>query len=236
MTAENESSDRPSLLIVDDNEVNMRLLEINLEDTGLSIVKAMSGKEALEKAASSDFFMALLDVQMPVMDGFETARELRKIERLRLMPIIFVTALNRHPRWEQTGYQTGAVDFIYKPVDMDILKSKIRVFTELHEQKMTIQRQSLELQAKVRELETALGEIKTLKGILPICVHCKKIRNDTGYWEQVENYISSHSMADFSHGICPDCLRKHFPDLAEEILADAAAERASGRKDGQNNP
>ncbi|MBE0583952.1 MAG: PAS domain-containing protein [Desulfofustis sp.] len=64
------------------------------------------------------------------------------------------------------------------------------------------------------KLQKALGEIKTLRGILPICAHCKKIRDDSGYWNQLETYIKEHSEADLSHGICPDCLKKHYPDYA----------------------
>lgn len=74
-----------------------------------------------------------------------------------------------------------------------------------------------EKDALIRELQKAIGEIKTLRGILPICAHCKKIRDDQGYWNQLENYIQSHSEADFSHGICEECLRQHYPEFAPDI-------------------
>jgi PAS domain-containing protein len=74
-----------------------------------------------------------------------------------------------------------------------------------------------EKDALIRELQKAIGEIKTLRGILPICAHCKKIRDDQGYWNQLENYIQSHSEADFSHGICEECLRRYYPEFAPDI-------------------
>ncbi len=75
-----------------------------------------------------------------------------------------------------------------------------------------------ERQALIDELQKTLNEIKELKGIIPICSHCKKIRNDKGYWEQLERYLSEHTAAEFSHGLCPDCLGKFYPDLAGNII------------------
>ena len=75
------------------------------------------------------------------------------------------------------------------------------------------------LEERNQELEKALDEIKTLRGILPICANCKKIRDDQGYWNQIEQYISEHSQAEFSHGLCPECIRELYPELADEILA-----------------
>jgi hypothetical protein len=73
----------------------------------------------------------------------------------------------------------------------------------------------LQLQARTRELEVALGNVHTLSGLIPICASCKKIRNDEGYWDQVETYIQQHSHAQFSHGICPECLRRLYPEDAD---------------------
>lgn len=72
------------------------------------------------------------------------------------------------------------------------------------------------LAAKVRELSRALDQIKTLRGIVPICANCKKIRDDTGYWQQVEVYVRSHTEAEFSHGICPECMKKLYPDICDD--------------------
>jgi hypothetical protein len=75
----------------------------------------------------------------------------------------------------------------------------------------------------VKKLEGALEEIKTLRGILPICCNCKSIRDDKGLWNRIESYISEHSNAEFTHSYCPDCIRKLYPDIAEEVLAESVA-------------
>ena len=210
--------EKNSILIVDDKAANLLLLEHNLGGLGLEIIKASSGAEALVKAEENDFAIILLDVHMPVMDGFQVAVELRKKEKTKYTPIIFITAFGQNEVFEFKGYESGAVDYLTKPVDAEILKSKVRIFTELHTQRKLIEKQKMELSLKVEELQKAMSEIKTLRGIIPICVHCKKIRDDKGFWEAVEKYIEERSEAGFSHGICPDCLRKYFPDIAAEIL------------------
>lgn len=209
------------ILIVDDNPTNLMLMESHLEGLPVTCVKALSGMAAVKAAAENDFALILLDVQMPEMDGFETATALRTEARTHFVPIIFITAMDQKT-YEFKGYESGAVDYISKPVDEEILRSKVKIFMELCIQKRIIESQRSELAAKVTELQKALDEIKVLRGIIPICVHCKKIRDDAGYWESVEQYIQEHSEAGFSHGICPDCLKKHFPDIADEILASQA--------------
>ncbi|PIY24320.1 MAG: response regulator, partial [Deltaproteobacteria bacterium CG_4_10_14_3_um_filter_60_8] len=91
-------------------------------------------------------------------------------------------------------------------IESEILQSKVKVFCELHRQDQVIRRQLLEIEEKNRLLEKQLGEIKTLRGFIPICSACKKIRNDQGYWEAIEVYIRNHSEAEFSHGLCPECI------------------------------
>ncbi len=87
-----------------------------------------------------------------------------------------------------------------------------------------------QLKREKEELESALKEIKTLRGLLPICSFCKKIRDDGGYWHNLETYIRSRTSAEFSHGICPDCLRKHYPDLADDVLKNLEAEEAGSKE------
>jgi len=216
-----EEQRKEKILIVDDNPANLILMESHLEGLPVDCVKVLSGQEAVKAAAEDDFALVLLDVQMPGMDGFETAAALRDQGKTHFVPIIFITAMDQKT-YEFKGYESGAVDYISKPVDEDILRSKVRIFMDLCVQKRIIESQRAELSLKVTELQKAIDEIKVLRGIIPICVHCKKIRDDAGYWESVEQYIQEHSEAGFSHGICPDCLKKHFPDIADEILASQA--------------
>jgi PAS domain S-box-containing protein len=122
-----------TILLVDDHEENLIALEAVLEPTGYRLVKARSGEEALRALLHGDFAAILLDVQMPGLDGFETAELIRARERTRSVPIIFVTAISKAPENVFRGYGAGAVDYLFKPVDALVLRSKVKVFGELYE-------------------------------------------------------------------------------------------------------
>ena len=150
--------------------------------------------------------LVLLDVQMPEMNGFEMAELMRASKKTREIPIIFVTALSTDQEHIFHGYETGAVDYICKPIhEPMVLRSKVRVFCQLHNQKRLIEKQVDELASQNEKLQEQLEEIKTLRTILPICSVCKKIRDDQGYWNQLESYLRDHSGVRFSHGYCPEC-------------------------------
>ena len=205
-------ADTVAILLVDDRPENLLALEGLLESLGVSIVKATSGNEALGLMLEHDFALVLLDVQMPGMDGFETAELMRGTEKTRQVPIIFVTAISTEQQHVFKGYEAGAVDYLFKPIVPEFLRTKVRVFCELFQQKNIIRKQLREIEEKNELLQKRLDEIKQLRGILPICAKCKKIRNDKGYWEKIEVYIVEHSDAEFSHGLCPDCAKKLYPE------------------------
>ncbi|MDX6448627.1 MAG: hypothetical protein QOD08_1090, partial [Gaiellaceae bacterium] len=123
---------RANLLLVDDRPENLIALEAILEPLGQNLVRAESGFEALRHLLTTDFALILLDVQMPELDGFETAKLIKKRERTRGIPIIFLTAISKEPQHVFQGYSAGAVDYIFKPFDPEILRSKVSVFIELH--------------------------------------------------------------------------------------------------------
>lgn len=147
-----ETPETTYFLIVDDLDENLLALEALLRRDGLSFLKARSGEEALEILLEHDVALALLDVQMPGMDGFELAEFMRGSERTRNVPIIFVTAGNADTQRRFRGYEAGAVDFIHKPIEADILRGKANIFYELHRQRSKIQRQHDALEASSREL------------------------------------------------------------------------------------
>ena len=120
-----------NILIVDDEPANLLALEAILEPLGLNLVRATSGREALRHALKDDFAVVLLDVQMPDMDGFEAAELLRKRTRTRDVPIIFLTAISKDQKFVSRGYGVGAVDYLFKPYEPDVLKAKVAVFVEL---------------------------------------------------------------------------------------------------------
>jgi signal transduction histidine kinase len=138
---------------VDDRPENLLAIETILEGPYLDVIKAASGSEALWKTLERDFALILLDVMMPEMDGFETAELLKKSEKTRYIPIIFLTALGKDESMVFKGYETGAVDYLLKPLNPDILKSKVRVFLELNRQKELIRMQAEALAEKSRLLE-----------------------------------------------------------------------------------
>jgi signal transduction histidine kinase len=142
------------LLLVDDLAENLIALEALLQHQGLACLKAQSGEEALELLLVHDVALALLDVQMPGMDGFQLAEFMRGAERTRHVPIIFVTAGSADSRRRFRGYEAGAVDFIQKPIETDILRSKAQVFFDLHQQRREILAQRDELAVHAETLRT----------------------------------------------------------------------------------
>ena len=149
---------RVKCLLVDDLEENLLALSALLRREDVEILQARSGAEALELLLANDVALAFLDVQMPDMDGFELAELMRGSDRTRHVPIIFVTAGVRDQYRLFKGYDTGAVDFLYKPIDPHILKSKADVFFQLYRQKQQLARQLQELTETLRlnELFTAV--------------------------------------------------------------------------------
>ena len=130
---------RPKILIVDDRIENLIALEKLLADLDVEFVRAVSGNEALKQVVENDFAIALVDVQMPGMDGFETVELMRQEERTKFLPVIFLTALFKEEFYHIKGIKTGAVDFITKPIIPEILVGKIRVFLELHNRKISME-------------------------------------------------------------------------------------------------
>jgi two-component system cell cycle response regulator len=147
------------ILIVDDRPENLLSLESLLAMPDMTILSADSGNSALAMILDHDFALILLDVQMPGMDGFETAEIIRKNKRSRHVPIIFITAIGREDPFMTKAYEAGAVDFLYKPINPQILISKVRIFVELYKQKQELEKTGVELRQKIGELEEATRKI-----------------------------------------------------------------------------
>lgn len=153
------------ILVVDDLKENHLVMESVLSDPDLDILKAMSGDEALSLCLEHDFAVIFMDVQMPGMDGFITAELLRSIDKTKSIPIIFVTAISKEQRSIFKGYEVGAVDYLSKPIDPILLRSKARIFKELYLQRMTIERQVATLKEKIDELTILQQERDTLESL-----------------------------------------------------------------------
>jgi DNA-binding response OmpR family regulator len=208
------------LVVADDDPVTRRLLEGVLGQLGFDIVLAKDGIQALEILTSADPPpIAILDWMMPGMTGIDVCRRLREQAPSGPSYVLIVTSR------EQTedlvaALDAGADDYVTKPFQLEELKARVGVGLRV----ATLQRR---LADRVAALEHALAHVTRLQGLLPICMYCKKIRNDQNYWTQVETYVSDHSGARFSHGICPECRTKHVEPELERARRALGAERPS---------
>jgi diguanylate cyclase (GGDEF)-like protein/PAS domain S-box-containing protein len=151
-------TDKVSLLLVDDYPENLVALEAVLEHPDIELVKVTSGNAALSYTLKQDFALVLLDVQMPDMDGFETAELMRANPKTRHLPIIFVTAGMKDAQLQFKGYELGAVDYLIKPFEPHVLQSKVKVFCDLYRQRRELEAHQQQLEAKIRERVAQLRE------------------------------------------------------------------------------
>ncbi|ESQ93470.1 hypothetical protein ABENE_06075 [Asticcacaulis benevestitus DSM 16100 = ATCC BAA-896] len=147
------SGTQPKILLVDDRWENLLATEALLKPLGASIITADSGEKALNLVLENDFAIVLLDVQMPIMDGFETARLMKTRPNMRNVPIIFITAISKEDHFATEAAEIGAVDYIFKPINSDILKSKVKVYLDLYTQREQILQLNATLRQSNEELE-----------------------------------------------------------------------------------
>jgi DNA-binding response OmpR family regulator len=189
-------------LIADDDLTYRRMLEALLAKWGYDLVVTSDGDAAWQILQAPDApQLAILDWMMPGKDGVEICRQIRESSQSDPKYIILLTSKGGKEDIV-SGLDAGADDYITKPFEREELRARVQVGER-------ILRLQSELARRVKELQEALDQIETLEGILPICMYCKKIRNDQNYWQQVESYISQHSQAEFTHGLCPECFEKH---------------------------
>jgi diguanylate cyclase (GGDEF)-like protein len=148
------------ILIVDDRKENLLTLESLLDSPDLQLIRAESGNEALAKILDYEFALILMDVRMPGMDGYETAELMRGSARSRSIPIIFVTAARMDREHMFKGYDSGAVDYLFKPLEPQILQRKVGIFLELHRQRQQLEEKTRQLDAKILELEVLHKELE----------------------------------------------------------------------------
>lgn len=161
------------LLIVDDLPENLLALEALIKRDDRQVFKALSADEALSLLLQHDFALAIIDVQMPGMNGFELAELMRGTEKTRSIPIIFVSAAGRERNYAFTGYENGAVDFLHKPLDTHAVKSKVNVFVELYRQRKAMKEQVIALEQSRREQEQLLKELQATRSELEQAVRMR---------------------------------------------------------------
>lgn len=197
---------RFKILIVDDEIINIQLLSAALGSL-YEVITARNGYDAISQLKAHKPDLVLMDVMMPDLSGFDACGIIKSDVSFADIPVIFLTALDNR-EGELQGLEIGGIDYISKPVNLDLLRLRVRNHLKLKEHHDLVIEQRDLLARQKEELEAALARIRQLEGIIPICAYCKKIRNDSQEWIQLERYISEHSEAQFSHGICPGCVEE----------------------------
>jgi sigma-B regulation protein RsbU (phosphoserine phosphatase) len=195
------------VLVAEDEAISRRLLEVLLSKWGYQTVVATNGDEAWNILSRKEIKLAILDWMMPGMDGVEICKKLRSSPELEYTYVIMLTARGESED-VVSGLDSGADDYVTKPFSQAELRSRLRA----GERVLELQHK---LVSKVKELEQALAHVRRLQGLLPICMHCKKVRDDRNVWKKLEEYVEEHSEAQFSHALCRECLEKHYPEVAQ---------------------
>jgi len=202
-----------AILYVEDEPTTRETVSAMLERQIRTVYRAADGKEGLSVFKARRPEIVITDIRMPVMDGLEMARA---IKALAPRTHVIVTTAHNDTEFFLDAIDIGIDQYVLKPVDRNRLFTAIKQCQEILSLERTIMFKDAEQKRLIKELQQALASIKTLSGLIPICASCKKIRDDQGYWNQLEAYISDHSSAEFSHGICPDCAVKIYPDYRKQ--------------------
>jgi AmiR/NasT family two-component response regulator len=201
------------VLIVEDDFLVGVMIQGLLEEAGYSVAgKALDSYQAVEMTQRLQPDVILMDIGMSDVDGIETTRQ---IQACHPTPVVVLTAYET-PELVEQATSAGIGAYLTKPPRAREVERAIIVAMARFSDMLELRRLNEELEAHNQELQEALVQVKTLRGLLPICASCKKIRDDQGYWYKVEDYLESHSEAEFTHGLCPDCTRRLYPQLYEE--------------------
>ncbi|MCL4215479.1 MAG: response regulator transcription factor [Candidatus Hydrogenedentes bacterium] len=196
------------ILVAEDDATSRAILESMLTKWAYEVVTARDGEEAWAMLqAEGAPRLAILDWIMPGLEGIEICRRARQMGACQPLHIILLTAMEQKEDIV-AGLEAGADDYITKPFDISELQARVRAGQRIVELQAALQNQ-------VAELQEALTHVRTLQGILPICMHCHMIRDDQESWQRIENYLEAHSEAQFSHGLCPACRDKYYPEFNE---------------------
>lgn len=196
------------ILVAEDDGVTRKILSSVLEKDGFEVTLCPDGHQAWNTYESQpDLDLFIFDWMMPGLSGVDLCHKIRETPAGKHKYILLLTAKSETDDIV-LGLQAGADDYLTKPFRRNELLARLQVGVRILELQKALAR-------RVHELEEALTEIKTLRGLLPICSYCKRIRDDDNLWNQMESYISQHSHAEFTHGICPECEAKLMKELEE---------------------
>jgi DNA-binding response OmpR family regulator len=208
-------SETTKVLVTDDDPQILQLTATILRKAGYEVLQASTGEECLEAVRAHHPDVVLLDVMLPVLTGIEVCGQIKADKTLQDIFVILVSGVHVSSEYQADGLDVGADGYIIKPISNKELIARVDSVVRIKRAEDALREKEKEQQKLISELQEALAEIKTLKGFIPICASCKKIRDDEGYWNQLETYISEHTDAVFSHGICPECAEKYREEIKE---------------------
>lgn len=202
------------ILEIDDSPENLETVRTVLSRAfpGAVVLTADSGEKGLALARAENPDIVLLDIAMPGLDGFEVCRRLKASDTLKNIPVIFVTADQIDKESRIKALEVGGDGFLRKPFELEELIVQVRIMTKI-KASPAVHGQASE---RLRTLANTLSQVKPFSRQVPICASCKKIRNSKGNWEEVERYLKEHIDMDFTHGCCPECAQKLYPDFIRE--------------------
>ena len=224
-----------NILVVEDDQASRITLTALLESEGYLVKACETAEDSLNHLINQRADIVVSDLNLPDGSGLQILWALKGIN-----PEPAFIMVTGHATLETAiaAVNQGAFAYHVKPLDVDGLKASIR--NALRQQHLEIDKKLLleqvqlvngelkqsvhALEKKNQALQDALAKVKHLSGMLPICAACKRIRNDAGYWNIIENYIAQHSEAEFSHGICPDCIKELYPDLHQQLITDEVSQ------------
>jgi len=210
---------RPARVLVTDDDPDMLLLTtMILEEEGYEVMQAKTGSGCLHAVAAFHPDLVLLDVMLPDMSGIKVCQTIKATEASRNTFVILVSGIRISSDYQAEGLNVGADGYIIKPVTNKEFIARVQSMVRIKRAEDALREKEKEQQKLIAKLQEALAEIKTLKGFIPICASCKKIRDDEGYWNQLESYISKHTDCIFTHGICPQCAEEYTREM-DEIFA-----------------
>ena len=212
-----------AILIVDDSRDEQTLLSTRLRTAGYEALMVADSAEAVLGMLTQDsagqgmgeIDLILMDIMLPGVDGLEACRRIKAMEWLQDIPIIVIT-VKTDEQALLAAFAAGAMDYIRKPVNPAELVARVASALTLKKERDTRKAREQELLMRTQELEQALREVKVLHGLIPICAKCKRVRTDNGDWQYLEEYIQTHSEAEFSHGICQVCMKEVYPGMIKD--------------------
>jgi DNA-binding response OmpR family regulator len=207
------------ILVADDDPTVLLLFTTLLVNEGYDVREATTGQECLDAVQSHHPDIVLLDVMLPDMKGVEVCRQIKTEPGLQGILVILVSGARVSSESQAEGLDIGADGYIIKGLSNREFLARIQSLVRIKRAEDALRAREKEQRKLISELEKALAEIRTLKGLIPICASCKKIRDDEGFWNQLEVYIGKHTDAVFSHGICPECAEELYPEYCGKANA-----------------